>query len=51
MSTPSTLTPPPTPPPHPRPRAQPIVLERTISPIAPDGCFDSVDGVLDDPDK
>ena len=32
------------------PNAAPVVLERTISPIAPDGCFDSVDNcALDDP--
>ena len=31
------------------PNAAPVVLERTISPIAPDGCFDSVDSALDDP--
>ena len=31
------------------PNAAPVVLERTISPIAPDGCFDSVDCALDDP--
>ena len=32
-----------------QPNAAPVVLERTISPIAPDGCFDSVDSALDDP--
>ena len=31
------------------PNAAPVVLERTISPIAPDGCFDSMDCALDDP--
>jgi broad specificity phosphatase PhoE len=30
------------------PNAAPVVLERTISPIAPDGVFDSVDGVFAD---
>ena len=32
------------------PNAVPIVLERTISPIAPDGVYDSIDGALEDED-